>query len=66
MKTLKNAVLIALLLFAATMAGICYGYRQGYDHGEKITNKWWIDQQSQYYDASEVIKKRRAQNFDTM
>ena len=47
MKTLKNAVLIALLLFAATMAGICYGYRQGYDHGEKITNKWWINQQSQ-------------------
>jgi hypothetical protein len=66
MKTLKHIVLIALLLFIAATAGIYYGYRRGFDHGEKITNKWWIDQQSQYYDASEVIKKRRAQHLDLM
>ena len=66
MQTLKHIALIALLLCIATMAGLFYGYQRGYDHGEKITNKWWIDQQSQYYDASEVLKKRRAQNLDTM
>jgi hypothetical protein len=66
METLKHLVLIALVLFMAAAAGIYYGYRRGFDHGEKITNKWWIDQQSQYYDASEVIKKRRAQKLDIM
>jgi membrane protein DedA with SNARE-associated domain len=66
MKTLKHSVLIAVLLFIATMVGLACGYRRGFEHGEKITNKWWIDQQSQYYDASEVIKKRRALNLDIM
>ncbi len=66
MKTLKQFVLIALLLFIATTAALFFGYQRGYRHGEKITNKWWIDQQSQYYDASEVIKKRRALNLDTL
>lgn len=66
MQTLKNIVLIVSLLFIATMTGLFYGYRRGYEHGEKITNKWWIDQQSQYYDASEVMKKRRAQHLDIM
>jgi membrane protein DedA with SNARE-associated domain len=66
MKTLRNIVLICLLLFIASMVAMIYGYRRGYDHGEKLTNKWWIDQQSQYYDASEVLKKRRDLNLDTM
>ena len=66
MKTLKHILLIALLLSIAITAGTYYGYRRGFAHGEKITNKWWIDQQSQYYDASEVIKKRRAQKLDIM
>jgi hypothetical protein len=66
MKTLKRFALIAFLLLITAAAGLLYGYRRGYVHGEKITNKWWIDQQSQYYDASEVIKKRRALNLDTM
>ncbi|MEJ2661808.1 MAG: hypothetical protein P8Z73_13940 [Desulfobacteraceae bacterium] len=66
MKTLKHFFLIALLLSIATVAGLFLGYQRGYQHGEKITNKWWIDQQSQYYDASEVIKKRQARNLDIM
>jgi hypothetical protein len=64
MKAIKYAALIALLLFITTMVGLFYGYRRGYDHGEKITNKWWIDQQSTRYDASEVYKKRRARHLD--
>lgn len=66
MKTFKHIVLIALILFTAAMAGLFYGYRRGYSHGEKVTNKWWIDQQSQYYDTSEVIKKRQALYLDVM
>lgn len=64
MKTVKYAALIAVLLFITTMVGLFHGYQRGYSHGEKITNKWWIDQQSKYYDATEVIKKRRAKHLD--
>ena len=64
MKTLKYAALIALLLFITTVMGLFYGYRRGYNHGEKITNKWWIDQQSTYYDATELLKKCRAKHLD--
>jgi hypothetical protein len=64
MKTVKYAALIAVLLFITTMVGLIHGYQRGYSHGEKITNKWWIDQQSKYYDATEVIKKRRAKHLD--
>jgi hypothetical protein len=66
MKTLRNILLYCLLLFMATMMALSYGYRRGYEHGQKITNKWWIDQQSKYYDATEVLKKRRALHLDTM
>jgi hypothetical protein len=45
-------------------ASLLIGYRRGYLHAEKITNKWWIDQQSQYYDVLEVEKKRRAFLYD--
>lgn len=62
----RNILLIAMLLIISVTAGLFYGYQRGYDHGEKITNKWWIDQQSQYYDTAEVAKKRRAQDLDTI
>jgi len=65
-KTLRSILLLTLLLIIAAIAGTLYGYRRGYGHGEKITNKWWIDQQSQYYDASETAKKRRALKLDTI
>ena len=65
-KIVRNVLLIAMLLFISATVGLFYGYQRGYDHGEKITNKWWIDQQSQYYDTAEVAKKRRTQNLDTI
>lgn len=64
MKTVKYAALIALLFFITTMVGLFHGYQRGYNHGEKITNKWWIDQQSTYYDATELLKKSRAKHLD--
>ena len=66
MKTARRILLLALLLIIAASAGLFYGYQRGYGHGEKITNKWWIDQQSRYYDAAEVAKKRRALELDTI
>ena len=65
-KAFKRILLVTLLLIFTAMTGIIFGYRRGYNHGEKITNKWWIDQQSQYYDASETAKKRRALRLDTI
>jgi len=65
-KTLRNILLLTLLLTVMAMTGLFLGYQRGYDHGEKITNKWWIDQQSQYYDASKVAEKRRALELDTI
>lgn len=64
MKIVNIALLTVLLIAFAAGAGLVIGYRRGYDHGEKITNKWWIDQQSRYYDASEVEKKRRGLELD--
>jgi uncharacterized ion transporter superfamily protein YfcC len=66
MKTLRNIALLCLFLFIATMVALIYGYRRGYDHGQKTANKWWIDQQSKYYDPAEVLEKRRALHLDTM
>ena len=65
-KKIRSVLLLALLLILAALAGLSFGYRRGYDHGQIITNKWWIDQQSQYYDASEVAKKRRALRLDAI
>jgi hypothetical protein len=66
MKTLRTIALFCLLLFIATTTALFCGYRRGYDHGQKTANKWWIDQQSKYYDATEVLEKRRALHLDTM
>ena len=63
---IKTIVLATVLIFIAAMAGTLYGYRRGYRHAEAITNKWWIDQKSQYYDASEIIKKHHAKNFNAI
>jgi len=65
-KTIRNILLLTLLLIITAMTGLFCGYQRGYDHGEKITNKWWIDQQSQYYDKAEVTKKRRVLELDTI
>ena len=66
MKPVWTTFLLIALLAAGTFAGLYFGYQRGYDHGEKITNKWWIDQQSRYYDKAEVAKKRRALALDTI
>lgn len=66
LKILRSILLIGLLMVITALAGLYYGYLRGYDHGEKITNKWWIDQQSRYYDASEVTKNRRMLELDTI
>ena len=66
LKPIKSILLLIVLLATGTFAGLYLGYQRGYDHGEKITNKWWIDQQSRYYDTAEVAKKRRALALDTI
>ena len=63
-KAVKNLLLIAVLITVTAVAGMMFGYRRGFSHGEKITNKWWIDQQSQYYDAAEVSKKKHTLKYD--
>jgi len=66
MRTVRSILLLTVLFIITAMAGLFYGYQRGYDHGERITNKWWIDQQSQYYDTAEVARKRRALELDTI
>lgn len=60
------ALLLFLALLAAIFSGVYLGYQRGFRHGQTIANKWWIDQQSRYYDASEVARQRRAQHLDTL
>lgn len=68
MKCGKNRVVAAMLIMALLMialwVGAGHGYKRGYAHGEQITNTWWIDKQSRYYDASEVEKKRSARKHN--
>jgi hypothetical protein len=59
------SLLLILALLATVLAGVYFGYQRGFRHGQTITNKWWIDQQSRYYDAAEVAKQRRALHLDT-
>jgi hypothetical protein len=57
----------AALLFAAGMLlGGYRGYNCGYHDGQKVTNTWWIDKQSRYYDSVEVQKKRHSQKYDLL
>lgn len=65
-KMIGTIVITTVLILIAGLAGTFYGYHRGYRHAEAITNKWWIDQKSQYYDASEVIKKHHIKNFDVL
>jgi hypothetical protein len=44
--------------------GSYLGYARGYRHGQKVTNAWWIEKQSRYYDSYEVEKKRRDRGFN--
>lgn len=63
-KAILKILLVAAVLFITAAMSLFVGYRRGYHHAESVTNKWWIDQQSQYYDVSEVEKKRRASLYD--
>lgn len=63
-KAILKTLLVVTVLFVTTTMSLFLGYRRGYQHAERVTNKWWIDQQSQYYDVSEVEKKRRASLYD--
>ena len=46
--------------------GNWFGYARGFRDGQKITNGWWIDKQSKYYDSVEVDKKRRSGGFNKL
>ena len=59
------AVFLMFLIFLMGMGlGSYRAYEKGYENGRKVTNAWWIDKQSRYYDADEVEKKRRDSRFN--
>jgi len=57
-----------VLIFLIFISGMVYGsyrtYDSGYQDGKRVTNSWWIDKQSRYYDTDEVDNKRRNNLFD--
>lgn len=55
---MKKIGLLILLLVAAALAFELHGYYRGYQQGERVTNSWWIDKKSLYYDTSEIVKKQ--------
>lgn len=67
-KTMRKRVLIAALTVVMMLIGLglgsYLGYVRGYRHGRKVTNAWWIEKQSRYYDSDEVEKKRRDRGFN--
>ncbi|MEJ2153890.1 MAG: hypothetical protein P8X96_00990 [Desulfobacteraceae bacterium] len=67
-KTMKRYALIVaaglILIFIGLCIGRYSGYLQGYQHGRKVTNAWWIDKQSRYYDSIEIEEQRRSKALD--
>ena len=71
MKSKITRCLIAgFLVFLIFLMGMCLGgfgaYEKGYEDGRKVTNAWWIDKQSRYYDTDEVEKKRRDSRYNRL
>ena len=66
LRYLIGGVLGTALLLVAFWSGAYCGFRMGYTRAERITNTWWIDQKSRYYDSSEVQKKRLAQRYNAV
>lgn len=48
-------ILVLMILMVATgmVLGNYNGYTRGYHDGQKVTNTWWINKQSRYYDSVE-------------
>lgn len=67
-KNVKKYALVVVCSFALIFISLCigryHGYTQGFSHGRKVANAWWIDKQSRYYDPIEIEEKRRSANLD--
>lgn len=55
-----------VLMLTCISLGNWFGYARGFQDGQKVTNGWWIDKQSKYYDSVEVDKKRRSGGFNKL
>ncbi len=65
----RGLIILVLMILMAAMGmvlGNYNGYTRGYHHGQKVTNTWWIDKQSRYYDSVEVEKKRQSHQFNLL
>ncbi len=65
-KCLIAGILMFLIFITGMFLGSFRTYERGYEDGRKVTNAWWIDKQSRYYDADEVEKKRRDSQFNQL
>lgn len=69
-KTIRKRILLVIMVTVLMLTGISlgswFGYSRGYRHGQKVTNGWWIDKQSKYYDSVEVEKKRQSSGFNKL
>jgi hypothetical protein len=61
---MKKLLLVLVILLFTVLICEYHGYRRGYADGEKLTNAWWIDKKSTYYDIREVVKKRSDNRYD--
>ncbi len=63
---MKKTLLVFILFVFVAVIFEYHGYHRGFNDGETITNSWWIDKKSQYYDTSQVIKKRQHKKHNLM
>ena len=66
MRIVLKILIISLLMASAVLVGTYQGYRLGYAKGEQMTNNWWIDKKSLYYDSREIEKKRIIQHHNAI
>lgn len=61
----KKCLIIALLLTVA-LASNYLGFSRGFAKGAQITNGWWVDQKSIYYDTRQIIHKRHLKKHNCL
>jgi hypothetical protein len=65
----KKFLMIVVVLTVALVSnylGFARGFTKGVAKGSRLTNIWWVEQKSVYYDTHEIIQKRQLKKHDCL
>jgi hypothetical protein len=61
----KKFLMIVVVLTVALVSNYL-GFARGVAKGSRLTNIWWVEQKSIYYDTHEIIQKRQLKKHDCL